>query len=136
MIDKMELTKKETIIGEVMAWYVGRCLSYIDVTVEDTNRADRYTKCKVLKRLFEEQIYKTRNDMFVMEELDILDNAKDIFSDLIENLKPLCVASMPDEASRKAFISLVLTRANEAQVRLIVGLKEGINGFSKISIRE
>jgi len=119
----MELTKKETIIGEVMAWYVGRCLSYIDVTVEDTNRSDRYTKCKVLKRLFEEQIYKTRNDMFVMEDIKILDELKNIFSNLIEGLKALCITSMPDEESRKAFISLVVTRAAEAQVRLIAGLK-------------
>jgi hypothetical protein len=115
----MEITEKEACIAKNMAWLVGRCLSFIDITVESTpSPGDKYPKKDVLKKLFEEQIYDTRNDMFARSTEEILSDIDDLFDDLFAKLTSLATAAISDKTQRNEFLNLVTRRMNDTKNKI------------------
>jgi len=122
----VELTEKEKSIAKNMAWLVGRCLSYIDVTVESSPMpGDKYPKKEVLKKLFEERIYDARNAMFPLTESEIHDNMDSIFNDLFGDLTSLSTAAIGDKTQRNEFLGLISQRMGDTKSKL----KEEIYGL-------
>ena len=115
----MELTEKEKSIARNMAWLVGRCLSYIDVTVESMPApGDKYPKKEVLKKLFEEAIYDVRNAMFVMTESEIESNMNKIFDGLFNDLTSLSTAAISDKTQRNEFLSLISQKMDDTKSKM------------------
>lgn len=110
----IKITKSEEIIAKNTAWLVGKCLSFIDITIEGESENDRYSKKNVLKRLFEENIYNTRNSLFEKEGKDISKACKTEFMNLKSNLNDLIETAYAFNESLKAkMISLVDNWINE-----------------------
>ena len=83
----LKITKVEEVVAKNTSWLVGKCLSYIDITIEGDS--DRYSKKEVLKRLFEDNIYNTRNGLFEKSSKDVIDNCEKDFKVLWTNISDL-----------------------------------------------
>ena len=113
------IDKKIEDLGREMAWFVGRTLSYIDITVDTPKESgDKYSKKEVLKKLFEKEIYAVRNVLYAMEEGKVIKNMPAIFEALEKQLITIASASISDPLCRNSFTMLISQSSEEVQAKI------------------
>jgi len=120
----MRVSEKEELVMKNMAWFVGRSLSYIDVTIDSPDASDKYSKKNVLKKLFEKDIYDVRNKMFKYSCADLIKDMDVLMETLIVRLTSLILTAIPDQLRRDNFIELIRTSSRDMQTQLIEELRE------------
>lgn len=119
-MDDLKVTPLQLQISEILKWLVGRTLDYIDIAVDSiASTGDRYPKKDRLKKLFEQEIYGVRNEMFAMDRESILEKASEMFAALEEKLNKFVVISIVDKDQRIEFIALVNQKVVETRTRLL-----------------
>ncbi len=102
-------------INTQFSWFVGRALSFVDITIDDpVDTKDRHSKKGVLKKLFEKDIYALRDQLLHMTDNEVRSNLDPLFKKMVKGLVDYSLASIPDKLRRYTFNELLAGAVNEA----------------------
>jgi len=102
--------ERKEIIAKNISWLAGKCMSYIDVTIEDSG-VDKHSKKVMMKKLFNEQVYGLGD--YLLDNDDIGEGCKR----LLDSLARLVVTAIGDKSQRSQFVILISRKINEFKNR-------------------
>lgn len=124
MIDRKPIiSTKDSIIKDEMKWFVGRMLDYIDITMDSASN-DRYSKKERLKKMFETEIYGTRDLMFNMSSEKVIQKINEIFELMSSELNRLINLALVDKTQREEFITCIAEKSDETKEKIKNSLGE------------
>jgi len=115
------------VIDRNISWFVGKALSFIDITIEDSpDVKDKHPRKQVLKKLFKNDIYNARdNDLLVIPRKEFTEEkVAKIFKDLLFKLINYSVTAIPEKLRRDAFNALVANAADIAISKIFEEIEE------------
>lgn len=114
------MTEEErTIIIKNFSWFVGRTLSYLDITIADVaDSKDKHPKKVVLKKLFEKDIYALREKLLQLNAAEIRKQIHPMIAKMLETLSNYTMASITDKLQKYTFNQLLSEAAQELENNL------------------
>ena len=115
-----EAEKRVVDISEIFSGLVRDLLSYVDITIDQPDLGDKYSKRAQLKKQFNGKLYAVKEEICLMNNVELLETKtlNDRLDSLYEFLKRLSSAAIPDEVCRESFLALVADSIGDFEDRL------------------